>query len=776
MKKTYVIYAAMAALFLVLIMQYQPAVSNSTGAPSNVTGSPSNGGNTCAQGGCHSSFAAKVVPGMITSTIPAAGYTPGMGYTISMTVSSANDSVFGFEISPQNNAGTPVGTMSYSLPIQTATAGYLTHTNPIGIINHVRTLSFNWTAPAAGTGNVTFYGAFNMANNDGTSAGDSIYTSTLAVNEVLAVAHVAVSITSGANPGCLGDPITFTATPTNGGSSPSYQWQVNGANVGTASTYTSSLLVNNDVVRCIMTSSISPVGNSPDTSAPITMILGPKGVLDTVTITASSLGICVGASDTFTATPINGGSSPTYQWYLNGVLQSSHGAQFITNVLQNNDSVSCTMTSNQGCLSSVVAFSNVLHIATGISVTPTIKITQNGSTHSPPCQGDNMHFDATITNGGTSPVYQWRINGHAVGTNVNSFDTTTLTTGDLVTCDLRSNSACVSAAVVGSNVAAPTLAPVVVPNISIAPDLLKVCSGDRVTLTATTSNGGSSPSYVWLLNGNTVALSGTTYAFIAVVSGLSVRCVFTSSAVCALPAVDTSNLYITSLNTGPASMITPSGTITICGNDSVKLTASGGLHYSWSNGDTSTTVWADKNTGIIGLIARDSSGCSGTFVLDTILVGGTPPAPTVTNHYDTLFASNIVAGTWAWYRNDTLIPGATSATYHAVKDGNYKALFTSTTGCKSVSASLNITHVGIDEISASQLHIYPNPSTGIFSLEREHSGEGELQVYSIYGQLVHSQHLQQLYETIDVSALSAGMYYAVVAEQGTTRVARIELR
>nr|HMT30309.1 T9SS type A sorting domain-containing protein [Bacteroidia bacterium] len=44
--------------------------------------------------------------------------------------------------------------------------------------------TFNWTAPAASTGTVTFYASGNAANNDGNESGDYIYKTSQAVTPI----------------------------------------------------------------------------------------------------------------------------------------------------------------------------------------------------------------------------------------------------------------------------------------------------------------------------------------------------------------------------------------------------------------------------------------------------------------------------------------------------------------------------------------------------------------------------------------------------------------
>ena len=65
---------------------------------------------------------------------------------------------------------------------------------------------------------------------------------------------------------------TFTAVPTNAGTSPSFQWRLNGVNVGSNSpSYANGSLVNGDVVTCILTPDLPGCANSTLASNTITI-------------------------------------------------------------------------------------------------------------------------------------------------------------------------------------------------------------------------------------------------------------------------------------------------------------------------------------------------------------------------------------------------------------------------------------------------------------------------------------------------------------------------
>ena len=153
-------------------------------------------------------------------------------------------------------------------------------------------------------------------------------TITMTVNPLL---PVSVSIIADNNPVCSGTTVNYTATPTNGGSSPSYQWKVNGLPVGTNSSTYSYIPLNNDAVTCVLTSDATcPTGN-PATSNTINMTVNPLLPVS-VSIIADNNPVCSGTTVNYTATPTNGGSSPSYQWKVNGlrlVLTALHTLMFL---------------------------------------------------------------------------------------------------------------------------------------------------------------------------------------------------------------------------------------------------------------------------------------------------------------------------------------------------------------------------------------------------------------------------------------------------------------
>lgn len=291
-------------------------------------------------------------------------------------------------------------------------------------------------------------------------------------------AGVSIAVTSGSNPTCVGATLAFTATPTNGGSAPAYQWKVNGANVGTNSTlYNSSTLVSGDIVTCAMTSNQSGVLGSPATSNAITVtVTAPSAPAVSIAQSAGSNPTCAGASVSFTATPTNGGGTPSYGWSVNGAAAGTNSSTFTTTTLTNGAVVACAMTSNSTCATSTTATSNSINMSVNPSVAPSVSISITAGTN-PTATGTSVTFTATPTNGGTTPAFQWKVNGTNVGTNSATYTTTTLTNGAIVTCVMTSNATCAVPASATSNGV----------TMSVTGGTVTYCSATTTAANATTS-------------------------------------------------------------------------------------------------------------------------------------------------------------------------------------------------------------------------------------------------------------------------------------------------
>ncbi|HRH66112.1 MAG TPA: hypothetical protein PLU53_07430 [Bacteroidia bacterium] len=255
-------------------------------------------------------------------------------------------------------------------------------------------------------------------------------------------ASVIISQTSGTNPLCPGAAATFTALPTNGGTTPAYQWKLNGTNVGTNSdTYTVSSLNNGDVITCVMTSNMPGVTANPATSNALTITVSPVVTPSiSIAISSGSNPSCSGSSVTFTATPVNGGTAPSYQWKVNGTNAGTNAASYTTSSLTNGQSVSCVMTSNALCLSTSVATSNGVTMAIAPQANPAVSISQTSGTN-PQCEGASVSFTATVT-GATNSAYQWLVNGSNAGTNSPTFTTASLSDGQTVSCTVTATPSC----------------------------------------------------------------------------------------------------------------------------------------------------------------------------------------------------------------------------------------------------------------------------------------------------------------------------------------------
>jgi hypothetical protein len=373
---------------------------------------------------------------------------------------------------------------------------------------------------------------------------------------------VSVSIAADATTVCTGTTINFTATPTNGGTTPAYQWQVNAINVPGATNPTYSYTpANGDVVTCILTSNATCATGNPATSNQITITVD-NSLPVSVSIAADATTVCTGTTVNFTATPTNGGTTPAYQWQVNAINVPGATNPTYTYTPANGDVVTCILTSNATCATGNPATSNQITITVDSSLPVSVSIVASAN---PVCAGTAVTFTATPTNGGITPSYQWQVNAINVPGATNPNYSYTPANGDVVTCILTSNATCATGNPATSNQITITVDSSLPVSVSIVASANPVCSATPVTFTATPTNGGTTPAYQWQVNAiNVPGATNPTYTYTPA-NGDVVTCILTSNATCATGNPATSNqITITVDSSLPVSVSIAADATTVC--------------------------------------------------------------------------------------------------------------------------------------------------------------------------------------------------------------------
>ncbi|MCX7652864.1 MAG: PKD domain-containing protein, partial [Bacteroidia bacterium] len=523
-----------------------------------------------------------------------------------------------------------------------------------------------------------------------------------------------VTISASTTTICEGQTVTFTATPTNGGPTPQYQWYVNNTPVGLNSPiFTTSTLNNGDIVSCVITSTAGCSDATLSRSNLITMTVNP---IPTVVISPQNPEVCAGSPVTFTALVVNGTPAPlTYEWYVDGVPQGVNSSTFGPVVLPNGAQVTAQVVTATNCSSAVSAPSIVKAIPL-----PIVTISASATTV---CAGQTVTFTASVVNGSPSSSYDWQVNGTSQGVNSPVF-TYTPANGDVVRCIVTTSLGCQSAP---SNSITLTVNPIPTVTVSATPGTT-VCAGTAITFTATPANAGPNPSYQWTLNGNPVGTNSPTFILTNPQNGDLVKVQVTSTAGCTGPASISAPITVT-VNPAPTVSLTAAPAGPICAGQTVTFSATPipGATYTWyvngvnvQSGASATYSTSALTSGSqVWVQATSSAGCTGpqsniyTATVNpvptvNITASPNPACPGATITFTALPTNAGATPTYLWYRNGNLVQSGPSATYASATLSNgdqVHAVVQSSAGC--LSANSNIITVSLHPIPSVSVSVAP---------------------------------------------------------------------
>lgn len=238
----------------------------------------------------------------------------------------------------------------------------------------------------------------------------------------------------------------------------------------------------------------------------------------------------------------------------------------------------------------------------------------------------------------------------------------------------------------------------------------------------------------------------------------------------------------------PTATITPSTlNQTVCSGDSILLTAPAGFaRYNWTTGDTTQTIWVKNTSTGIRVTVTSALGCNSAQSSPVNITQNakpeTPWLQTASNGNNCVMTVRFNPPTPTpiirWFRDGVLQTAFTTANVTNPADGNWRAVIVRS-GCSSDSSEVAVVTQANrcptslnSALGASDLQLYPNPTTGIITLEWSADLEGlfvagtQLQVLDAMGRLVRttsidftSNQADTRSGTINLQDLPAGLYF-----------------
>ena len=400
--------------------------------------------------------------------------------------------------------------------------------------------------------------------------------------------------------------------------------------------------------------------------------------LPTITSYTPNTDLCTAGGQTVTITGTNftGVSGVTF----NGVNAASYtvvSATSITAVTPAGLTAGNIVVTNNGNFATSAAYTVFA------SVTPAVSMSAN-PINAITCQGNNITFTASPdANGGASPLYEWFRNGSSVQgpSTSNTYQSTALLNGDIITVSMTSNATCPSPATVSVGAGITVSFPLTV-SIARTP-LGPQYSGTAYSYTSTVNGATGVVTYDWSAPANASPASSSIATFNptftnATAANITVPVTLNiTDAGTGCPASATQAPTVFPLPTTPtASGITTAVCQNVTNTFTTTTTATLGTQYSgffWSvnppaaasavNSSTGEITWSSSYTGA-ATVSVYAVGVSPTLnsatVSTNVTVYAPPSAPTIT-----------VSETSEQFSNDGIVCSGSTATLTSSASTSY---------------------------------------------------------------------------------------------------------
>ena len=225
----------------------------------------------------------------------------------------------------------------------------------------------------------------------------------------------------------------------------------------------------------------------------------------------------------------------------------------------------------------------------------------------------------------------------------------------------------------------------------------------------------------------------------------------------------------------PEASISPIGTQSICVGSSVIITAKSADNPSFQwllnevpiSGATATTYEA-KKSGIYKVKATGNGLCTNTSSAFNLTVSNPlPPAITYVNGTMKIAGT----GTFQWYVNGVVIPGATTSSYTPVQSGLYSVFLKDVNGCNAISDLFTVNILATEKENPFSTYVaFPNPANDLLNLglPQAIAGTYTIEIIDINGRVLLTDKIRlepgmnQI--KIDISKIPVGTYLVRLPE------------
>lgn len=287
-----------------------------------------------------------------------------------------------------------------------------------------------------------------------------------------------------------------------------------------------------------------------------------------------------------------------------------------------------------------------------------------------------------------------------------------------------------------------------------------VCPGGQVQLFAT----GGTGTYTW--NGGVTSFLPfipTTSQFYSVSAYDSNGC-YTSDSILVSILPHANIVANSSLNQNPTS---------VCVGDSILLYGTGGTISNWTGGIIDSVPFLVNSTQTFLVYGTDSNNCIGN---DSIQVIVKPlPVPLLSFNGTNLNCTGVSnASSFNWFLNGNSF-GGNLATQPITQNGTYIVEAIDSNGCSGFDTIQVINLTASNLAKDYNITIYPNPTSGVFTVNSSKELNGLLAVYDMQGKRIVTFDIKNKQSTHDISFLSSGNYFIKKVSEGQLYNSRITI-